>query len=331
MPTAIQRIVVLRPNHRLGNVVLLTALVHELGELYPRAEIELVTAGGAARAVFASSPRVTAIHSFPAKSYHHPGRVLRLLWQLRRRSYDLAVDPMPRSRASRFLLRFVRARERIGYRWGSATQDGMLTGAAASAAAPLHWAEKPVYLVRSTYRAEEGAEFDASAIMRPLGIGLTAEERHAGERELATALGSACLGEGPIIGIFANATGDKRFASEWWRAVVDVLRVEAPRLRLVQLLPEDGSGRIADDLPTVRSSDLRRVGAMLAASSLVVSADCGVMHLADASGAAVLGLFKTTQPSRFGPRGPASEALLASDESPAALAARIISRLSERG
>src|SRR6476661_5387684 len=45
-PETVRRIIVLRPNHRIGNTLLLTPLMQELEARFPQARIELVTAGG---------------------------------------------------------------------------------------------------------------------------------------------------------------------------------------------------------------------------------------------------------------------------------------------
>ena len=94
------------------------------------------------------------MHS-PAKSYRRPGQVLRLLWHLRGQSYDLAIDPTTRSRAGRFLLRWVHAHRRIGYAWGTPGKDRILTDAVNPAMAPAHHAEIPVYLLRSALLTQQ--------------------------------------------------------------------------------------------------------------------------------------------------------------------------------
>ncbi len=152
------RIVVLRPNHRIGNTLLLTPLMQALEMQFPGARIELVTAGGVAKAVFARYPQLGVLHAFPSKSYRHPGKVLGLLFRLRRQSYDLAIDPTIRSRAGRFLLGFVRARLRLGYAWGEPGKDKILTHAIAPSPAPAHHAEIPVYLLHAAFPPPSNAE-----------------------------------------------------------------------------------------------------------------------------------------------------------------------------
>lgn len=304
----VRRIVVLRPNHRLGNTLLLTPLIQELEARFPGAEIELVGGGRAGRAIFEQFPQVTTLHTFPARSYAQPGTVLKLLAALRQRTYDLAIDPVPRSRSGRFLLSLVRARMRIGYRWDVRIRDCMLTHAVDPALAPVHCAQSPLYLLRSAL--PPGAQHtDPGFTPWRLELRLTDAERRAGALTLAAALGdSAPPAEAPI-GIYAHASGEKCLPSLWWRRVVTILRTHVPTMPIVEFLPEDGRRRLAADIPSLYTRDLRLLGASLAATAVVVVADCGVMHLADAAGARVFGLFKTTEPARYGPCGPVSEAL----------------------
>ena len=326
-PEAVRRIVVLRPNHRIGNTLLLTPLMQQLAAQFPAARVELVTAGGVARAVFARYPQVIALHAFPGKSYQHPGKVLSLLLHLRRQSYDLAIDPTIRSRAGRFLLRFVRARRRLGYAWGESGKDRILTDAIDPALAPAHHAEIPVYLLQSALRQLQAPAATAAALPVPMDIRLSEAERREGVLELEAVLGESLAGPRPTLGLFAHATGAKCLPPQWWCQLVKCLQARAPSIRLVEFLPEDARTRLDGIVPGTFTPQLRMLGAKLAATSLVVIADGGVMHLADAAGAAVLALFKTTAPSQYGPRRAGSESLLANDITPEAVAAHICARL----
>ena len=323
---AVRRIVVLRPIHRLGNALLLTPLVQELEACFPDAEIEIVTTGSVAHAVFERFPGVTAVHSFPCKSYRNPVRVVGLLLKLKLRSYDLAIDPNPHSRAGRFLLGQVNARVRVGFTWGVAGRDRMLTHAVFPALAPPHCAQSPVFLLRSVIRPGKAAGEGTQHTNVQLCLRLSASEKADGASRLTAAIGS--LGESrPVLGIFAHATGSKRFPVEWWVEVIAKLRARIPTLLLLEFIPADGLALLGGRIPALHTGDLRLLGATLAATSMVAIADCGVMHLADAAGARVLGLFKTTEPSRYGPGGPLSVALIASDESTDSVVARIQSAL----
>jgi ADP-heptose:LPS heptosyltransferase len=323
----VRRIVVLRPNHRLGNTILLTPLICELETRFPEAEIELVTAGRAAHAVFAEFRQMSAVHAFPAQSYRHPGAVVRLLMSLRKRSFDLAVDPEVRSRAGRFLLGLIPARNRLGFRWSVPRHDRMLTHAVDAPAAPSHFAQAPVYLLRSAFAHRPQDESAAPMAMPTLTLRLAEAERRAGAEYLATILDAAQLAARPLVGIYAHATGAKCYPAAWWSRIIAALRAAEPGAQFVEFAPHDGMPRLAGEMPALFSTDLRQLGAALATTSLLVSADCGVMHLASAAGVRVLGLFKTTDPLRYAPYGAGSEGIMAADADPDAVVTRIRSML----
>jgi len=61
--------------------------------------------------------------------------------------------------------------------------------------------------------------------------------------------------------------------------------------------------------PTFYSSNVRRLAGVLSQLSLFVSSDCGIMHLACASGVPVAGIFSATDPMEWGPYGPHDRAI----------------------
>ncbi len=319
---AVRSVVVLRPNYRLGNTLLLMPLVRELETRFPQARITLVSGFGGAASLFRGYERVSAQHCFYPKQLR---QTLRTLWTLRRQSFDLAIDPIIRSRTARALARYVRAREVVGYRWGSPRHDRVLTHVGDPGITPEHFSQWPVWLLRSAYF---GLSADEALAERPvpMDLRLTAEERQHGQRRLASALAasgahiSADARGRPAVALFANATGEKLYPVEWWRQLLACFR--GSNVQFVEIIPADGRPRLPE-IPGLHTPDLRVLGATLAASSLLVIADSGVMHLAEAAGAPILGLFRTTPPGKYASLRVGSEALWGRDLVPEAAAARM--------
>lgn len=69
----IYRILVCRPNHRLGNAILITPLIAELERLYQGAEIDLVVEGDASAEIFSTFFSVNRIHCLPRRGFKHRG------------------------------------------------------------------------------------------------------------------------------------------------------------------------------------------------------------------------------------------------------------------
>ena len=85
-----------------------------------------------------------------------------------------------------------------------------------------------------------------------------------------------------------------------------------------------GRALLGPHYPAYYSSDIRRLGCVLSALSLFVSADCGVLHLACASGVPVVGIFAVTDPDEWGPYGPRDRVLQVQGLAPAQLAERVV-------
>jgi len=175
-----------------------------------------------------------------------------------------------------------------------------------------------------------GAAHDADGPRWPLDLRLSEDERVEGARQLAVALGGAEPGVRPVVGLYAFATGAKCLPPQWWGSLVGALQAQAPWLQLIEFLPEDGQSRLGDEVRGTYTPGLRMLGAKLAATSLFVIADGGILHLADAAGARVLGLFRTTSPAQYAPRRPGSQALQGIDAAPGIVASRIIEMLAAR-
>ena len=308
----IHRVLICRPNHRLGNALLISPLLAEVEALYPGAEIDIVSAGHAARSLLGNRFLVRQIFSLPPKIARHLWFTVALLRQLRGNTYDLAIDACDGSQSGRLLLAIVRARYKLGL--PDAQQNPGSAWHALSG--PEHFAQRGVFLLRTAYAgALEGA-------CPPLNLRLTDDEREQARRALAAILGEqpASAAPRPVLGLFTNATGAKRYDTAWWQQFVARLRVLQPELQIVDLLADHGQSQVGGEFASYYTRDLRRLAAMIANLDAFISADCGVMHLAVASGTPTLGLFSVTSAAKYGPYGPANSAIDTRRLSPAEVA-----------
>src|SRR5690348_346481 len=91
--TGIHRILVCRTVHTLGDSLMLTPLLAELASVYPGAEMDIASGYASAPALYASHPNVRSVFCLPAHVPGHPLDTLRVLRSMRRKHYDLAIDP----------------------------------------------------------------------------------------------------------------------------------------------------------------------------------------------------------------------------------------------
>lgn len=303
-PKGIYRILVCRPNHRLGNTLLLTPLIAELERTYKGAEIDILSEGSIAAEVFSTFFSVKNIYCLPRRGFKHPWAFLSLLFRIRKIRYDLIIDPCLGSNFSRATTKFLNGRYKLGFddRMGGSG----LTHAVPRSAAMPHMAKRAINLVRWINSRTDGDDKEFPS----MDIRLTANERERGKRFLAGILSDSDRPIArPLLGMFANATGAKRYPQAWWDKFIAALVEQLPHAGIVEFVPMHGKSLLDSAWPAYYSSDIRRMGAVMAAVDLVVSADCGVMHLAVASGVPTVGMFCTTDPTVYEPYGHESGAL----------------------
>lgn len=319
--TAIHRVLVCRPNHRLGNLVLLTPLIKELARLLPTAEIDIVLAGEQGAAVFRGFHNVQDIHTLSRRMVRHPFGTARIAMQIRSAKYDLVIDPCETSQSSRWLTAIARATHVIDACGGSSRVDEPRLAGAPTA--PKHMAQIPVHRLRQALAPPgDGSNEDFPAP----DLQLSPAEQQRGE-QILRGLTSAGASLQQVIGVFADARGAKRFTEAWWMRFIGALCVRVPGTTIVEIAPPDGRSRLSSRFPHFFSPDIREVAAVISRTACFISADCGVMHLGSASGTRTIGLFSVTDSDRYAPYGHGSGGIDTRGKSPedvAQLAATII-------
>ncbi len=319
----VHRILVLRPNHRLGNTLLITPLLCELERCFPGAEVDVVTGCEAAPEIFAGFRQVRRIYQFTRRPGHHPWRMWRMVLAMRRARYDLAIGCVKGSRSARLLTRWSGARQWIAPPLDD--NDARLAGPAWQevwAQAPGHFALDAVHILRRALGGNAAAQ--AWPLPR-LRIKLREDELREGRDTLDELLGDTGGLEhgGRVVAIFPNATGSKRLPGPWWQQFIGALQKHDPSLRFIEMVAAHGRSQLEGRLPAYFSSDVRRMAALVRQCDGYISGDCGVMHLACASGTPTLGLFTRPNMERYRPYGTLDGAVAVdpSDVTPAVVAA----------
>ena len=297
---SITRVLVARPNHRLGNVLLLTPLLQELERLLPQARVDVLAGPPFAACLLDGYAAVARVDTLSARPLHQP-RALWALWRaLPRRGYVLALDAAEHSQSARWAATRSAARWRVGMGGGDAAAG--LTHAVPYARCGMHQAQMPVRMLRAALGV------DPDTPVPPLALRLRATERAVAEARVSTLLGLRDAAA-PRIGLFAEATGTKRYDSAFWQALIAALRAQMAQVRLAEIVPAHGQP-LLPNLPGLHTAPLRAAAAVCASFDLLIAADSGLMHLAAASEVPLAGLFQATDPSRYGPYGARQRALV---------------------
>ena len=313
-----------RPNHRLGNTILLTPLIAELERIYKGAEIDIVTEGDLALEVFATYLSVKNIYCLPKRGFKRPISFLSMLFNIRKAHYDLIIDPCVGSNFSRTLTKFFKGKYKLGF--SDLEMRSGLTHWLPYSMAPNHMAMRPISLVRRYTSIDTYNSTD----FPPQDVRLTDIERAQGQsliRELIADSHQPCADV--VIGIFANATGTKRYPREWWSDFIAAIENAFPHCGIVEIIPMHGRSMLGSEWPGYYSTSIRRMAAVMAGVDLMISADCGVMHLAVASKVPTVGMFSVTDSSVYAPYGPGNRALLTQGLSATEAAQGVVEAYSE--
>lgn len=291
----INRILICRTSHSLGNTLLLTPLLEELERVYPGAETDIVTQCPVATELYDRYFSVRKVFVLPSRFPPHMLSVFRILRAMRETSYDLAIDPDRRSKTARILLALAHSRHKLGF--CGPEKSGEVTHAVAIPEHIHHIAKLPVYLLRAALGRTCDTEYSKPSIRQ------SHAERTAGKHALSRLMGCSKAGARPVVGVFANATGAKRLDGSWWQAMLDCLERLLPGYEFLEITPILGASMLDLRYPTQYCSDLRKLAAVVSQLAAFISVDSGLMHLAWASGTTTIGLFTGTDIEAWGPYG----------------------------
>lgn len=278
------RILITRPNHRLGNQLLLSPLIQELEQKFPNARIDLVVNGNLSLVLFSEFASVRNIFNLPKKPFKNLFKYVGLAIRMMINRYDLAIAANERSNSSKIFVRLSRSRNKI-YNSGE-----NISGK------PRHFGKIPVYdLLKFLEPSADLTNYEYPA----LSVKLTPEEIGKGHEKLCGLFPNS----NPTLCLYTYATGRKCHSREWWSAFYSSLKVECCNYNLLEILPLENLSQIDFESVHIYSTDLREIASIIENCSIFIGADSGMMHLSAATGTTTLGLFNVTDPEVYTPYG----------------------------
>jgi ADP-heptose:LPS heptosyltransferase len=283
----IKRILICRPNHRLGNLLLITPLLHEVTAIFPEAKIDLFVKGFLAPTLFKNYSNIEKIIQLPKKPFSNLIQYARVWMTLKRTHYDLVINVVKLSSSGRLAVKATVAKYKF---FGDDLDDNHL-----KYDDQIHVAKRPIYNLRS-YLTRLGITVTQQPIA-PLDIKLTPSELGHGKKLLRELVKN----DKKTFCVFTYATGEKCYSESWWEKFYNRLILEYPEYNIVEILPAENISKIGFKGPSFYSKDVREIGAVMANTELFIGADSGIMHLASASLTPTIGLFSITDSNTFRP------------------------------
>ncbi len=303
---AINRILVIRQHNQMGDMLLAVPALRGLRRRFPHARISLLAAS-INTDVMLNNPYIDEVLTYAKESHNRrPTRLLRLIVELRRKSYDVVIvlNTVSFSITSMLLAWVSGAAIRIGSTSRPFGHD--ITRSFYHIELPLPSAEELTRMHESEHNLYPLSvlgirESNLSSIVVPL-------EEEVGDCDRFV---SAAVTEGSRFVVIHPGAGKKQniWPPERFAAVARVLRERYSLEAVVVRGPVDG--RAVDDLLRARITPPAVIscptpgflGALLRRASLTLCNDTGVMHIAGAVGARCVAVFGPTDPARWKPVG----------------------------
>ncbi len=292
----IRSVLIIRPNHRLGNQLLLTPIVQEVINSFPDCDIDLFVKGGVVYPVFENYKQVKKIIQLPKKPFNHLFKYVKCWVSIKRKHYDMVINGDKNSSSGRLLTQISNATYKVFGDVDEAVRKKYSDYE--------HISKYPVYNLRH-YLTKIGYNENESEVPL-LNIFLSDSEISEGEKLLQ----NITRNSKKTICIYTNATGDKCYSEAWWDNFYQRLKDEyANDYNIIEMLPIENISKINFKAPNFYSKDIREMAAIIKNTSIFIAADNGVMHLASASLTPTVGFFSVTNEKIYEPYGNGSLAL----------------------
>jgi ADP-heptose:LPS heptosyltransferase len=307
-PGSIGRILVIRQDGRLGNLVLMSPLLSALRAALPDAVLDVLISDGFEE-VFQGNPNVDHVLVFrKRRSIWAPWTYAGMVWKVRKAGYDLAVDVSNGYHFSlngALLTRLSGARYRIGY-------DREDAGTFMNILVPL---PPP-----GTHMADAMRE-----IVRPILPGIldyqTAFYVNEHDRNFAAVWfhDHEITEDDSFFFIHPGGKGKKRWGAGNFAALID--RIWAATGARIVVAGSKPDQEIIDEIRRLArypfdildGVTVGQMAALIERSDLFISGDTGPMHVATALGRPVVAIFLSSDWRTYGPRGKYARIVAADD------------------
>ncbi len=283
----IKRVLITRPNHRLGNQLLITPLIQEVTETFPNCKIDLFVKGNVALILLQNHENIDKIIRLPKNHFKQLFQYIKAWMSIRSRRYDMSINSAKNSSSGRLSVKFSNSK----YKFFGDSDDNLQR----KYDDYNHIAKYPVYDFRN-YISKLGIITTNNPIPS-LDIKLSSFEIAEGKKKLHELVGK----EARTICLFTFATGDKCYSESWWLAFYDKLKIEYTNYNFIEVLPVENISQIAFKAPSFYSKDIREICSVMANCDIFIGADSGIMHLSSASQTKTVGLFSITDIDRYQP------------------------------
>jgi ADP-heptose:LPS heptosyltransferase len=278
--------------------LLITPLIQEITTVFPNCKVDLFLKGGMGPTLFKNYNAVANYFLLPKKHFKYFLHYLKCWVLLKRSYYDIAINISQDSSSGRLSLQWARAKYKIYGEQNIALE--------AQYQDYNHFAKKTIYLLRLYLKGLDCYQEENIQIPN-LNLILDTGEVNTGKNLLNKIVNN----NKETIGIYTYATGSKCYTKNQWMYFYEKLNERyGNEYNIVEILPIENVSQIDFKGLNFYSTEIREIASLMRNMKIVISADCGMMHLASASSVTTIGLFKFNNMHKYRPYGNNSISLI---------------------
>lgn len=289
----INRVLICRPNQRLGNILLTTPLIQEIENIFPDCKIDIIVKGTVAEAILKEYDSIDKIIVLPRKPFKEITNYLKIFFSVKFKKYDLVINGVNSSSSGRILTYLANSKFKI-FGFPEDELSKMFIDY-------KHIAKSAIYNLRyDLFKVGFYKTIDSKQLPN-LNLKLTKEELLNGRDTLEAIITDK---HKETIVIFTYATGAKCYSKEWWYDFYAKLdKKYGSSYNIIEILPVENTSQIDFKATTFYSKDIREIASLIANTSIFIGADSGIMHLASSAITTTIGLFSITREDTYKPYG----------------------------
>jgi len=299
----VKRILVIRINYRIGNMLFTTPMIQQLQSEFPDAKIDVIVGAPFTKVLFYGFKNVENVYDFSRDLLKHPIKMFRYIKDLRQNNYDVVININGGSTSDRIATMLAKAKYKIAF----CSEHNYTPANICVPREDMHINHEALIPIELMKAFDIEPDYNLK-----MNIALSSEELAEGKKELERLL----IGKkGRVIAIFRNARHDKLIEDSWWKTFIAKLKKYDPNTVFVDILSPDIPHKLQEDMLEYSHKDLRKLAAFMANLDAFICADTGPMHLASASGVPTIALFKITLPLLYGTLKESDLSLVMKDKS----------------
>ncbi|WP_291137874.1 glycosyltransferase family 9 protein [Flavobacterium sp. UBA7663] len=284
------KILIIRPNHRLGNLLLVTPLIKEIENTFSNPSIDLFVKGNLSEVIFKNYNAVNKHIKLPKKPFDNLFKYFEVWIKLLFNKYDLIINVDEFSSSGRIATKLARSKFKI-----IGQSEDLKYISKKENEKSKHIAIRPIIIVRRFL----GTNLINENEYPLLDVRLDEMEKENGKKKLKEIFNN----DNKVITIFTFATGDKMLPQLWWNQFYELLKINFPMYNILEVLPIENISQINFKAKTFYSKDIREIAALIANTSIFIGADSGIMHLSSSSKTTTIGVLSGSFKTKYEPYG----------------------------